>query len=99
MKLMHWFSSWWTRSSAPAGKRRRQASSTNRSWKLWCEVLEDRITPTTNIWINANGGNWDTAANWSTGSVPGAGDDAVINTAAAATITIHGGDTESVHSL
>jgi hypothetical protein len=61
--------------------------------------LEDRVLPTTVNWINPNSGNWDTAANWSTGSVPGAGDDVVINTTGAVTVTIQAGDYESVHSL
>ena len=50
-------------------------------------------------WTLAGSGNWNTGANWSTGKVPGPGDDVVINTAAAATITIRPGDLESVHSL
>src|SRR5207245_6022841 len=67
--------------------------------KLGFEALESRILPSQVQWINPNGGNWGTAANWSTGSVPGSGDDAVINTAAAATITIQAGDVELVNSL
>ena len=50
-------------------------------------------------WINPNGGNWDVGSNWSTGIVPGSGDDAVINTASPATIAIQSGDNESVLSL
>jgi len=50
-------------------------------------------------WINAGGGNWTTPANWSTGTLPGPADDAVINTAAAATIAIHGGDSIQVYSV
>jgi hypothetical protein len=50
-------------------------------------------------WINPAGGQWDQGANWSTGNVPGATDDAVINTASAASISIVSGDTEAVHSL
>ena len=36
---------------------------------------------TTIHWINGNGGNWTTAADWSTGTVPGAADTAVIDAA------------------
>jgi YD repeat-containing protein len=61
--------------------------------------LEDRVLPTTVNWVNPNSGNWDVGANWSTGSVPGAGDDVVINTTGAVTVTIQAGDYESVHSL
>jgi len=32
-------------------------------------------------WINANGGNWNTAANWSTGTVPTAADNAIVDAA------------------
>src|SRR5262245_55656591 len=31
------------------------------------------------LWINATGGNWSAAANWSSGSPPGPGDTAVFN--------------------
>ncbi len=46
---------------------------------LSLESLEERILLSTVNWINPNGGDWDTGSNWSTGSVPGAGDDAVIS--------------------
>jgi hypothetical protein len=38
-------------------------------------------------------------ANWSTGSVPGSSDNAVINTNSAATITVQAGDSASIQSL
>ncbi len=63
------------------------------------ELLEQRITPTTVTWINPAGGNWDTGANWSSGAVPGAGDDAVINVAANVTITHSNNVTDSVNSV
>ncbi len=66
---------------------------------LYLEVLEDRTLPSTVNWMIAGGGNFDTAANWSGGKVPGSGDDAVINTAAAATITIQSGDNILVQSV
>ena len=56
-------------------------------------------TPTTVNWTNADGGNWDVGANWSSGSVPDSGDDVVINTPSPATITIQAGDIEAVASL
>jgi hypothetical protein len=65
------------------------------------EALEDRALPSTVTWINPGGGDWDTAANWSDGTtnrLPGAGDDAVINTAGiTVTHTSFAGD--SVNSL
>jgi hypothetical protein len=63
------------------------------------EHLEERALLSPVNWINPNGGNWDVGSNWSTGRVPGGSDDAIINTAAAATITIQAGDTETAHSL
>jgi RHS repeat-associated protein len=50
-------------------------------------------------WINPGSGNWDSAANWSTGKVPGTGDVAVINTTGNATITIQSSDTIQVQAL
>ena len=44
-------------------------------------------------------GNWTTAENWSTGSVPGPDDDVVIDTASAATVAISSGNSVSVRSL
>ncbi len=49
-------------------------------------------------WINAGGGDWDTAANWSSGAVPGPSDDAVINIPGI-TITHAAGVDDTVHSL
>ncbi len=43
------------------------------------ELLEDRVQPSTVTWINPAGGDWDTASNWSSGTVPGPADDAVID--------------------
>jgi len=41
-----------------------------------------------NNWVGGHGAAWETAANWSTGIVPGLSDDVVINTAASNSITI-----------
>ena len=49
-------------------------------------------------WIAGNG-NWDQDSNWSTGSVPGEFDTAVINTASPATITIRTGDDIHVQAV
>jgi fibronectin-binding autotransporter adhesin len=49
-------------------------------------------------WLNSVSGNWNTAANWSTGTVPGAGDDVTINVSSAATIT-HNSGTSVVSTL
>src|ERR1700722_2792113 len=65
----------------------------------WIEALEDRLAPAVDTWNITGSGNWDTAANWSTGNVPGSSDTAVIQTAAAATITIQSGDSITVQSV
>ena len=62
------------------------------------EVLEGRVLPAAVTWINPAGGDWDTAANWSTGALPTAADDVQINTSAI-TIAHSLGNTDRVHSL
>ncbi|HEV8062957.1 MAG TPA: DUF4214 domain-containing protein [Gemmataceae bacterium] len=79
---------WWRKRPAPTNDKshrkfnwgrwpRAPRSAVTRNLSL--ESLEERILLSTVNWINPNGGDWDTASNWSTGSVPGAGDDAVIS--------------------
>jgi YD repeat-containing protein len=55
--------------------------------------------PAVDNFINPTGGNWDVPSNWSTGSVPGPGDSAVINTDTPATVLIQPGDLINVLSL
>lgn len=80
---------------------RRQCRSKPRNgfWGFQLEALEDRLAPATVTWVNSAGGKWDQGSNWSSGAVPGATDDVIINTASAATIVIQSGDSESVHSV
>jgi hypothetical protein len=40
--------------------------------------LENRTLPSTVVWLQPVGGDWDTPANWAGGRVPISGDDAVI---------------------
>jgi hypothetical protein len=47
-------------------------------------------------WVGGSSGSWGTASNWSSGALPGAGDDVVI--VPGVTVTISGG-ANSVHSL
>jgi hypothetical protein len=61
------------------------------------EALEDRVVPTTVSWVSPTSGAWTTATNWSTGMVPAAGDDVVINKPAAVTVTLAASTT--IHSL
>src|SRR5262249_20768921 len=65
---------------------------------LSVEHLECRIAPATVNWINAAGGDWDTASNWDSGATPGASDDVVINPAGIS-ITHAGASKDSVRSL
>ena len=58
------------------------------------------LTPSTPTvtWIGASGGNWNTAANWSTGAVPLVTDDVYVSVPAGQTVTISSG-TVTVNSL
>jgi hypothetical protein len=69
----------------------------NRRARLRLESLEERALPSTVSWISSTSGAWTTAADWSTGAVPGAGDDVVINQPAGVTVTLAA--STSVHSL
>ncbi len=62
------------------------------------QVLEDRIQPAAVSWINPVGGDWDTPGNWSSGSVPGGGDDVTINLPGIA-ITHNQNNADAVNSL
>ncbi|HVS38084.1 MAG TPA: hypothetical protein VMS17_21175 [Gemmataceae bacterium] len=72
--------------------------SKRRSRSLFLEPLEDRITPATVSWINPAGGSWNNPANWSSGALPAAGDDVVINLAAGEAVQLSGGSA-SINSL
>ncbi len=63
------------------------------------ETLEERRLLTAIQWISTSSGDWNVGSNWSTGQVPGAGDDVTIDVAGASpTVTISSGS-QSVHSL
>ena len=64
-------------------------------------ALERRVLLTANVWNNPNGGDWDTASNWSLGHVPLATEDAVIpNLTGTAYVVTHSSNTaDSVNSL
>jgi hypothetical protein len=61
------------------------------------EALESRQLLSTVNWINPKSGSWDVASNWSTDTVPGPGDDAVIDVAGV-TVTISS-NVEAVNSI
>ena len=62
------------------------------------EFLEDRRMMATISWINAIGGSWNNAANWSGGALPGPSDDVVIDVAGVNTIT-HSSGIDTIRSL
>src|SRR6185503_18762125 len=75
---------------------RRQSASKRQRCRI--EPLESRRLLTTITWTGSGGtDNWFTADNWSTHSVPGVNDDAVIGTVA--TPVIVGTGDASVRSL
>ena len=80
------------RSTLPPSRRRQRRPD--------FETLESRQLLSTVDWISPTSGSWDVASNWSTGTIPGPGDDVVINVTGAAppTLTI-GSNVESVHSI
>ncbi len=78
------------------GKLRRPGLA--RRTRLGMETLEDRCVPATVFWTNPSGGDWDTGANWSTGTKPGVSDDAVIDTTGI-TVAHNQNQTDAVNSL
>jgi hypothetical protein len=69
----------------------------NRRIRLRLEALEDRALLSTVSWISSTSGDWTSAANWSTGALPGSGDDVVINQPATVTVTL--ASSTSINSL
>ena len=62
------------------------------------ELLEQRLAPAVVTWIGpAGGGDWSTAGDWSTGSVPGTTDTAAIGSGNA--VAFSTGDTSLVAAL
>jgi hypothetical protein len=79
------------RSTLPPPRRRRRRPD--------FETLESRQLLSTVDWISPTSGSWDVASNWSTGTVPGPGDDVVIDVSGASpTVTINS-NVESVNSI
>jgi hypothetical protein len=63
------------------------------------EALENRVMLSIVTWTNTSGGDWDTAANWSGGTVPGAGDDVTIDVPGGVAITHSQNVIDAIHSL
>ena len=70
----------------------------NRGHQAAIEVLEPRQLLSAVDWISPTSGNWNVGSNWSTGTVPGPGDDVIINESGSPTITVSSG-TQSVNSV
>ena len=83
----------------PLSLRRLTDRKRSRTRRPSIESLESRALLSTVTWTNSAGGDWDTGSNWSTGQVPGAGDNAVINLSTAQTITLSSSKSDSVLSL
>jgi YD repeat-containing protein len=64
--------------------------------RMLVEYLEDRTLPSVS-WAVNHDGYWDDPSNWSGGTVPGAGDDVVIDQPGPLTITVRDG--RSVQSI
>jgi hypothetical protein len=74
----------------------RSALAPRRRYRLAVEELEDRCLLSTITWITNGNGDFNNGANWSSGSVPGAGDDAIIDITG---ITVTSSQFPTVNSL
>ena len=90
------FHSWLRRlnQAIKAANRRTYANS----YRPQLEAFEDRVVLSTIYWSNPASGDWETAGNWSSGSVPGPDDDVIIDVPARISIT-HDTGSDLVHSL
>jgi hypothetical protein len=75
----------------------RPTASRPSAGRLRLEALEERAQPAVVTWTNPAGGDWSVPSNWSTGRLPAAGDDVVINLDG---VTVnHNGGNDTIHSL
>ncbi len=88
-------------SSRQKKRARQRAHSTRRrvNYRPTIDHLERLVRLSTVNWTNTSGGDWDTAGNWSTHSVPSSSDDVVINEPGNVTITHSQGSTDSVKTV
>ncbi len=63
------------------------------------ESLERQTLLAQVSWILAGNGDWNTAANWSTGKVPGTGDDVNIDGASGSYVIAYSSGTSAVNSI
>ena len=76
-------------------RRRRRCRRRYRPSVLW---LEERILPSQVLWAADQDGSWDVPGNWSTGAVPGPGDDVVIGFSGI-TVTHDSNVSDTINSL
>jgi hypothetical protein len=81
-----------------AGRHRARGPRSTGGFQLRLEAFESRVLPATVFWTNPAGGDWSIPANWSTGQLPGATDDVVIDVPGNVTVT-HSMGADTIHSL
>ncbi len=86
-------------SEAPRRARRRQPRTRWAHYRLFLEVLENRVVLSSVSWINPDGGDWDTASNWSSDAVPTAADNVTIGIAITNPVTHNSSSSDSVDSI
>src|SRR4051812_28471258 len=88
----------WPGPKASKGRRkhRHERRKLRRPPRLHLELLEDRVVPATVSWTNPAGGAWNAGTNWSTGVVPTAVDDVVIDVPSASVTVTHSTGTDTI---
>src|SRR5262245_7923383 len=87
--ISRWFGSLRCAHAVPVSRRR----------QLLVELLEERRLLSTVNWVNPAGGAWNVPGNWSTGALPGAADDVVINLGNPNVTITHAAGTDTISSL
>ena len=87
-------------SLSPWLDRPRQAPPSRREYRFdQIESLERQTLLAQVSWILAGNGDWNTAANWSTGKVPGAGDDVNLDGASGSNVIAYSSGASAVNSI
>ena len=80
-------------------RRRRAARQHHQSCSAMPETLECRVLLAGVTWVGGATGNWNVAANWSTGKLPTSQDSVTIDPAGASTVKIIAGDGFAIAGL
>jgi RHS repeat-associated protein len=99
MNLALSFLPWPLKSTRDSRTQRRGFRFRRSSRRLFFEQLEDRCMPATVLWALDSDGDWNVGDNWSTGTVPTASDDVIIDRAAGAFTITHSSGTHTVKSI